>query len=244
MANFILIHGSWCGKWVWQPIIPLLEQNGHKVIAPDLPGSGEDTTPVSDVTMELYVDDITQLIIEKDLQDIILVGHSMGGMIISAVAEKLPNKITTLVYLTAIVPSSGKSFVDIMKLQPPSKIELEFTEDNAIVSVKPHVMSYVFCNNCTAQDIGFITSMCQPTASIISVTPVILTNDNYGRVPRIFIECTNDNAIFIALQRMMIANHGIVKIYSLDADHFPTFSAPVPLGNALNDIALATEKAS
>ena len=105
--QFVLIHGAWHGAGCWEKVVPLLKEAGHQVHTIDLPGVGEDQTPISEVTLDAYVSAVSELIstISKPL---VLVGHSMGGMIITQVAELVPEKIDTLIYLTAFSPRDGE----------------------------------------------------------------------------------------------------------------------------------------
>ena len=107
MNTYVLVHGAWASKFVWDEIKLKLEKNGHKVIAPDLPGHGDDQTPVADITMQTYADAIANVVKQQD-SPIILAGHSMGGMVISQVAEMNPGNIAKLVYISAYLPASGQ----------------------------------------------------------------------------------------------------------------------------------------
>ena len=100
MAIYVLIHGACHGSWCWDNVVPLLQKKGHLVEAPDLPGHGKDKTPIQEVTLQSCVDKVCS-VIEAQSEPVILVGHSMGGIILSQVAEQIPDKIKTLVYLTA-----------------------------------------------------------------------------------------------------------------------------------------------
>ena len=95
MAIFVLIHGGNHGAWCWDRVVPLLEAKGHKVIAPDLPGHGKDKTPIQEVTLQSCVDKVCS-VIEAQNEPVILVGHSISGVVISQVAEQIPTKIKTL----------------------------------------------------------------------------------------------------------------------------------------------------
>jgi pimeloyl-ACP methyl ester carboxylesterase len=102
MSTYVLIHGAWHGGWCWSKVAPLLTQKGHTVFTPDLPGHGVDKTPVSEITLRKYSDSVVDVI---DLQPgpVVLVGHSMGGLVISEVAERRPAKIESLVYVCAFL---------------------------------------------------------------------------------------------------------------------------------------------
>ena len=108
MKTYVLVHGAWAGKFAWDKVKPLLEKDGSKVVTLDLPAHGDDNTPIAGITMQNYVDAVVNLI-DKQEGKVILVGHSMGGMVISQVAENIPGKIDKLVYLSAYLPANGQS---------------------------------------------------------------------------------------------------------------------------------------
>lgn len=111
MAVFILVHGGWHGGWCWKPVVTLLQARGHTVYAPTLTGLAERGHLIDAVRgPDTHVADIANLIIWEDLHDVVLVGHSYGGTIITGVASQLPGRIKRLVYLDAMVPEiSGMS---------------------------------------------------------------------------------------------------------------------------------------
>ena len=121
MSTFVLIHGAWHGGWCWDKLTPLLEQAGHRVIAPDLPGLGKDKTPLAEVTLQTWVDYVGQ-ILEGQPEPVILVGHSRGGIIISQVAESHPDKIKTLVYLAAFLLRDGESLFQVAQSESASLV--------------------------------------------------------------------------------------------------------------------------
>src|SRR5512136_1070431 len=110
MASFILVHGTGSGGWVWKKISPLLRQQGHEVCTPTLTGLS-DRSHIRDCSINLttHIIDITNLITYEDLTDVILVGNSYAGMVITGVAARLPEKIRLLVYLDAYLPDNGQS---------------------------------------------------------------------------------------------------------------------------------------
>jgi pimeloyl-ACP methyl ester carboxylesterase len=101
MGTFILVHGSWHGAWCWERVVPRLQTAGHTVIAVDLPGYGEDHTPVADITLQAYADKVLAAVDAAD-EPVVLVGWSMGGIVISTVAEQRHERIAHLVYLAAL----------------------------------------------------------------------------------------------------------------------------------------------
>jgi pimeloyl-ACP methyl ester carboxylesterase len=111
--TFVLVHGAWHGGWCWQRVKPLLQARGHAVFAPSLTGLGDRAHLLhDDIDLATHVEDIVQLIQSYDLSDIVLVGHSYGGMVISGVAEHAEAEIRSLVFVDAFVPEDGKSLFD------------------------------------------------------------------------------------------------------------------------------------
>ncbi len=109
-STFVLVHGAWMGGWAWSRLAPLLEAEDHSVYAPTLTGLAERAKLLSkDINLSTHVDDICRLIIAEDLDNVVLVGHSYGGMVISGVAEKMPEKIKSFVVIDGFVPENGKA---------------------------------------------------------------------------------------------------------------------------------------
>src|SRR4051794_17269472 len=118
-ATFVLVHGGGHGGWCWQRVAKLLRTHGHDVYTPTLTGFGErshlDTTSV---TFETFVLDVANVLEFEDLHDVVLVGHSMGGVIIPRVAEHAPDRIAAVVWLAAVVTADGESLLDAVPQSP------------------------------------------------------------------------------------------------------------------------------
>ncbi len=114
MSHYILVHGAWEESGMWDRVSPILQQRGHKVTAIDLPGHGANKKPDSVVTTQSYVQALVD-VIEKLDDPVILVGHSMNGALISHVAERIPEKIERLVYVTAFLLKNGGSVYSAME---------------------------------------------------------------------------------------------------------------------------------
>jgi pimeloyl-ACP methyl ester carboxylesterase len=113
-ATFVLVHGAWHGGWCWQRVSERLTAQGHRVFAPTLTGVGERSHLDSpSVDLSTHIRDVVNEIRWKDLENVVLVGHSYGGMVISGVAEQVAPKIASIVYLDAFVPADGQSLVDL-----------------------------------------------------------------------------------------------------------------------------------
>lgn len=124
MSTFVLIPGTSAGGWVWQPIARALRDAGHTVYPVTLTGLGERShllTP--DVGLETHITDVVNVLTYEDLHDVVLVGHSYAGMVITGVADRVPERIGHLVYFDAIVPANGESCIDL--LPPEQRADME-----------------------------------------------------------------------------------------------------------------------
>ncbi len=110
--NFVLVHGAWHGGWCWAAVMRQLELEGHRAFALDLAGRGTNPVHHSKVTCDLWVDNVVRLIEQHDLKNVVLAGHSLGGLTISGVAVKIPQRIKRVIYVTAIVPPEDITVMD------------------------------------------------------------------------------------------------------------------------------------
>lgn len=114
MSTFVLVHGGWDGGWAWRPVASELQSAGHEVFTPTLTGSGERVHLASPaVGLDTHVLDVANVLRFENLTDVILVGFSYGGMVITGVAEQIPERIAQLVYLDAFAPQDGQSAADL-----------------------------------------------------------------------------------------------------------------------------------
>ena len=114
MATFVLVHGATAGGWVWKKVASELEKVGHVVSRPTLTGLGErDHLLTHDVGLETHINDVTNHILFEELDNLVLVGHSYGGMVITGVADRVPERIRELVYLDALTPHDGEAVIDL-----------------------------------------------------------------------------------------------------------------------------------
>ena len=113
MATYVLIHGSWDGGWAWKGVASVLQEAGHEIYRPTLTGSGERVHLASpEVDLNTHIADIVNVLRYENLEDVILVGSSSGGMVITGVAEQVPERIKHLIYLDAFAPQDGQSIAD------------------------------------------------------------------------------------------------------------------------------------
>ncbi|MDN3059774.1 alpha/beta hydrolase [Streptomyces sp. SRF1] len=158
MSTFVLVHGGWRGGWTYRRTVDLLRGLGHTVFAPSLAGSGEHHHLLSgDISLSTHITDIVHLIEFEDLTSVVLVGHSYGGMVITGVADRVPDRIRELVYLDAVVPTDGQSFLDVYPVMTESF--LGAAADNKGLYVDP-MPSALFGDN--EADQAYIDQRCTP----------------------------------------------------------------------------------
>ena len=119
MATFVLVHGAFHGGWCWRDVVAALRRAGHDAFAPTLTGLGERSHLQSPaVDLSTHVLDVVNLLRWHDLHDVVLVGHSYGGMVVTGVADRAPERLAAIVYLDALIPADGQSALD---LQPADR---------------------------------------------------------------------------------------------------------------------------
>jgi pimeloyl-ACP methyl ester carboxylesterase len=239
MKTFVLIHGSWHSSWNWHRVIPILEKQGHRAIAIDLPGMGRDKTPIHEVKMQSTVEKICTLLDSIDGK-VILVGHSKNGIMISQAAEYRPDKIEKLVYLAAYLIPNGKTQKEysVLDTQGVLKPYVTIHQELNAHTLDPEIYKeglYADCDD-NITELAKLLLGHEPIES--AVTPLQLTDNNYGRVPRIYIECTEDKAVTPFIQRKMYTETPCEKVYRLPTSHSPFFSKPQELSDILCEIAL------
>ena len=230
MSAYILVHGAWHGGWCWCKVVPLLEKAGHTVVAPDLPSLGKDKTSVSEVSLALWAEHVCRLV-DAQPEPAVLVGHSRGGIVISEAAERRPDKVKTLVYLSAFLLRNGESLLQVANEDSMSLVlpNLVVTEDQRSCTVRGAAIRDAFYGDCRDEDVALAKLCLQPEPMAPMATPVAVTEENFGRVPRVYIECLQDRAIPPALQKRMYTASPCQKVISMDTSHSPFFSAPQAL---------------
>jgi pimeloyl-ACP methyl ester carboxylesterase len=232
LSTFVLVHGAYHGAWCWHKVAPELEARGHDVITFDLPAHGVDTTPVGDVSFEGYVDRVCRAVRKPD-EPVILVGHSMAGMVITQAAERCPEAIECLVYLTAYLPSDGESMID--QRVEGSLISRSFVVDEArgVGVIDDDKLEELFYADCSGSDIALARALLRPEPIEPLSVPVSVSDSGFGRVSRVYVRCESDRAITIEQQRAMIADRGADAVVTLQASHSPFLSMPTETAEAL-----------
>ena len=236
MSTYVLVHGAWHGQWCWDKVAPLLRQARHKVVVFDLPAHGqEDKTPLSEVTLDLYVQRTCE-VLAAQAEPVILVGHSSGGAVISGAAERSPMKIEKLVYLTAYLLRDGETMRHInQNYNKDSLLAPNALADASGTSwtVPPEKLKEIFYGDCSEEDIARAKMLLVPEPIRQFATPVHVTAENFGRIPRVYIQCLQDRANTLPCQRQMYTATPCQRVLTLDTSHSPFFSAPDALSELL-----------
>ncbi len=234
--TYVLVHAAWLGGWEWENVAKSLKEQGHTVITPDLPGHGNDKTPPSAITMKDYVQTLTD-ILDTQKEPVILVGHSFNGITISRVAELRATKIKKLVYLTAFLLPNGGSFFKAVQGVNGSKAVDNFylSEDKTYALVKEDEIQNAFAHDIPKEAFDSAKHYIVPEPSAPLQYELEITAENFGRIPKYYIECTEDKAIPIEVQRAMYKGN-VKKTFTLHSSHTPNFSQPKNLAAILLEI--------
>jgi pimeloyl-ACP methyl ester carboxylesterase len=233
-SHFVLIHGAWHGAWCWFKLAARLRAAGHAVSCPDLPGHGVDRTPIADVTLNAYVERVAS-VLDAAPAPVVLVGHSMGGAVVSQTAEARPERIRASVYLAAFAPAHGQSVFQVARADPDDRMgaRMVMSADRRSITLRPETLREGLYADCSDEDVALAQLLLVPQASAPLAAPLALTDARYGRVPRHYIECTQDLAVSPRAQRTMAGRQGCASVHALDTSHSPFLSAPDRLAELL-----------
>lgn len=227
VKQFVLVHGSWQGAFVWNDVKELLEEDGHNVTVVELPAHGEDNTSPTTVSMSAYRDKVIAAI-DALPEGVILVGHSMGGAVITATAEAIPNKLEKLIYIGAFVPGNGETLLELAGEDTQSLLEpaLEPSDDMLTLGVKQDQLINIFCQDCAQEEKELLLAKYRTEPAIPFTNLLTVTEANYGQVDKYYIHTAQDHTIGINLQNDMAEAAGITQTYTLNSGHSPFLSMP------------------
>ncbi len=209
------------------------------MLAPDLPGHGNNKAYFKSITLKIYIDEVTKLIKLQD-KPVILVGHSMSGVIISQLAENIPEHIEALVYVSGFIPDNNGSLVHEerkAKIQGVVKEVIVDESNNKITLKLSSNIQKLFFNTCSQEDANWAMSKFQAQPFRPFIDTVTLSTQKFKNVPKFYIECLKDQAIRIEDQKRMYSKIN-VEVFSLDTDHSPFLCAPQLLSMLLINIGV------
>ena len=222
--TIVIVHGAWGGGWAFKKVEALLRQKGFDVYRPQLTGQGDRVHLARpDVGLNTHIDDVVNTILYEDLRDIVLVGHSYGGMVISGVADRVPDRVKRLVYLDAMVPNDGDSVITLAR--GGGDFLKQMTKGDYVVPV------WVKPDQAPPKDV--------PQSLKTFTDAIVLKNEAARKLPATYIltvekgkEAKDDD--FFA-QSVRAKERGW-SMLQLTSDHNPQWSAP----EALVDLVIAT----
>lgn len=236
MSTYVLVHGAMHGAWCWERVIPRLRSSGHAVIAPDLPGHGADRTSRAAVTLSHYVARVGGLL-KAATDPVVLVGHSMGGVVVSAALDAWPAKVRHLVYLAAVIPKDGESLNEASgrAARPNAAFEsgLKPADADGSHRITAAAARATFFSDLTEADAAAAVERLTPQPDAPLCEPVRLTSGALGRVPRTYIFCERDQALLPAQQQHAIDRCPGIRVLRLDSGHSPFLSQPDRLAELL-----------
>jgi pimeloyl-ACP methyl ester carboxylesterase len=242
MARIVLVHGAFGGAWCWEPVVPGLQEAGHEVEAIDLPGSGEDETPVDEISLDAYAQRICETV-AAGTEPVVLVGHSMGGMAITQAAARCPQPLAALVYVAAFCPDDGQSLMELLTYPEAAddlvQANLVVSDDAPVATLTGEGAYRAVYNCCTPEQAQWGESRHGPQALAPFQGQISVPDENreaFERLPRAYVLCSQDQAIPPPLQRRMLGERGCDPVLEIDTDHSPHISRTGELVAALNEI--------
>lgn len=240
MARFVLVHGAFGGAWSWEPVVRPLEAAGHTVQTLDLPGGGDDRTPVEEITLESCAARVCEVLASRP-EPAVLVGYSMGGAVATQAAGLCPDRVASLIFVAAFMPGDGQSLLDLTGLPEGAD---DMIQANIVVEGEPPLATLsaeatvAAVYNCCPPDVAAKAAARRRSQAVaVFATPVSVDDERLAAIPRSYVLTRQDNSIPVALQRRMIAEHPCTNVVELDTDHAPQLSATSELVAALNDLA-------
>jgi pimeloyl-ACP methyl ester carboxylesterase len=238
VATFVLVHGSNGGGWVWSKLAPLLRAAGHDVYAPTLTGLSDRSNLLDcKVNLSTHIADVANLLFYEDLSDVILVGNSYGGMVITGVAPRAPERLKQLVYLDAYIPAGGQSEFDLLPAEMRAARQAEAAAHGGLIAPPPPAIFGV--TDPALADWITARSTLQPVSTYAE--PVLTGNAASAALPRTLIHCTG-NPITTSRLFNRFADQARAagwQVYELATGHLAMLTAPRELAALLLEIASA-----
>lgn len=236
----VLVHGAWQASYAWEQVRVKLVAEGYEVRSINLKGHGDDNTAVSDLSFAGYVDQVKDAV-SLYHEPVILIGHSLGGAVITQAASEIPTKIQKLVYVAGFIPQSGKSVFDYAGLDTASLLGpvLEFNADHTLAGLtNPQVnLPKVFVQDGTDGQKQIVLNHYKVEPVIPLATPLNYTAETYAAAgKKYYVFTTGDNAISFPFQQKMATEAGIEKTYKIASGHSPFISKPDDLTIIIKNI--------
>jgi pimeloyl-ACP methyl ester carboxylesterase len=242
MARIVLVHGAFAGAWCWEPVLSGLRATGHTVDTLDLPGSGEDRTPVAEITLDAYAERVCEVLAVGP--PAVLVGHSMGGMVITQAAARSPRQIRSLIYVAAFLPADGQSLLDLTAYPEAAEDQVQanlvIDGDPPVATMPPAAARAALFGCCHDEQAAWGVAQLGGQPVVPFGQPVSLGDPPaaaFVALRRSYITCLRDRAIPPAMQRRMFEEGGCDPVIEIDTDHSLWISRADELVAALDRLA-------
>ncbi|MCD0465946.1 alpha/beta hydrolase [Flavobacterium sp. ENC] len=224
--TIVIVHGAWSSANDWHHVAGYLTAEDINLITVNLPGHGTDQTPVSNISLQLYVYEVLKAI--GDATAVTLVGHSFGGIVVSEVAELIAPQIKKLIYIAAFVPKNGDSLLSLAQTDSESHIGKSLIVDElaGVARITKEAITDVFLADAPKPVAEYVTNNLRPEPSAPLSTAVTLSEANFGNINKVYVHSLNDHTIGYSLQQKMVKEAGILRTYSLPSSHTPFIVFP------------------
>jgi pimeloyl-ACP methyl ester carboxylesterase len=239
--NFVLVHGAWHGAWCWASVIAQLERAGDRAYAVDLPSHGADRLDPSKATRGSYVDSVVRYIEERNLRDVVLAGHSLGGMTIAGVAQLIPQRIKRVVFVTALVipdkMSPAEDLTPIMSPEAASHIH-GLAEGSPVMTLSEERFRTTFIQDGSRDLQDFVISALVPEPTSPFLEKANSADFFRSDTPVSYVMCERD-IIFddAALWQRFVNRLQNPTVYRIDSGHEVMFTHPYACAKTLSEIA-------
>ncbi len=234
MSQYVLVHGAWHGGWCWKRVLPLIRQGGHEAYAVTLTGVGERAHLLNaDIRLDTHIQDVINLISAEELNDVVLVGHSYAGVVVTGVADRLQQEnrklIRHLIYVDAVTPHPGESWSS----QHPrdvvdARVEAARASGGAAI---PPPDAEVF--GLEGEDRDWVNRRQTPQPLGVYQDPLMFDPGRVALIPRTFIDCTSPPLATINVMRQRVRQEPGWRVVELATGHDPMISEPEKLAAVL-----------
>ncbi len=219
---FVLVHGAWHGGWCWKKVKVLLENAGYPVYTPTLTGLGERSHLLhEEVGLDIHIQDIVSVLEYEDLKNVVLVGHSYGGMVITGVAGKVAERLSHLIYFDAFLPENGKALKDYL---PGNNSENNQPQEKRDWKVPPRSTAAEFGVR-EKEDIEWAEKRLGPQSAKTFMQPVTIENPIPDSIKKVYIQLTDDSPWFVEAAERAQKN-GVQYYKFLGGGHDAMISQP------------------
>jgi pimeloyl-ACP methyl ester carboxylesterase len=236
VATYVLVHGGGHGGWCYQKVARMLRSAGHEVHTPTLTGLGERSHLLGPhVDLDLHIQDVTARLRYEDLSDVVLVGHSYGGMVITGIADRAADRVGRLVYLDAANPSNGQSLLDVAKPMMQAARALGQVVDGVEVVLLPSPDAGLFYGVTDPDDLAWMADRLTPHPWACFEQPLKLTSEAALRaIPQYHIVCTS--TIPTRDPDLMAAARAAGRLWEIDTGHDLMITEPRAVADALLEV--------